>query len=686
MRNNSGSRRYVGFNERYFGRPSKPGNKQDAHGDPPPVSTGPPVPPGLFVNDPDFQLYVGDVREQLQELPDESVHCVVTSPPYWGLRDYGTGAWDGGDPDCDHMAPPTGGPNPERYTTGGGEMFRAANDKPYSGTCGKCGATRVDQQLGLEPTPEQYVANMVDVFREVRRVLRRDGTCWVNLGDSYARAGGWSDNSGLDGLARGESGRAKSNIGNGTSQSLAPGLKEKDLCGIPWRVAFALQQPYYTGRIKSEADRLWLAAMVDTEGCIHIHKRSAGDKSHTHTLVSGEKVDYARKTDTYGVMVSIDNTSKALIDRIAAIVGQGSRYTHEKGVGKSNRKQTLYRITLTGQQSRELLRELYPHLVGKQQEARIAYHAPSSGVGAEEAWQAIKALHNGEPTTVDYQEPPTLFEPGWYLRSDVIWGKPNPMPESVTDRPTKAHEYVFLLTRSPRYFFDQEAVREDALRAGTIPGGDNSRGAGAFGVKPHGPFNGEVPAGRNVRSVWEIATQPYPEAHFATFPEALPERCIKAGTSERGCCPECGAPWVREVERVLVGGHAVPNARPMTDATRVEPGRKHTSGSYDVATLGWRPSCACDKGDTDVANNDSLPVSAKVVSTAQVVDGSDGRRDCFSPAPCVVLDPFMGSGTTALVARRLGRKSIGIELNPSYAELCARRLQQLSLFAGATDG
>ncbi len=138
-----------------------------------------------YVDDTDFTLHVGDVRDVLAGMPDESVHCVVTSPPYWGLRDYGTGSWDGGNADCDHKAPPSGGPNPERYTPGGGEMFRAANDKAFPDECGKCGARRTDKQLGLEPTPDEYVANMVAVFREVRRVLRRDGTCWLNLGSSY---------------------------------------------------------------------------------------------------------------------------------------------------------------------------------------------------------------------------------------------------------------------------------------------------------------------------------------------------------------------------------------------------------------------------------------------------------------------------------------------------------------------
>jgi DNA modification methylase len=200
---------------------------------------------------------------------------------------------------------------------------------------------------------------------------------------------------------------------------------------------------------------------------------------------------------------------------------------------------------------------------------------------------------------------------GWYLRSDIIWSKPNPMPESVTDRPTKAHEYIFLLTKSPRYFFDQEAVRESALweRWGDQTNGKHEgskSAAGWIGSRSkaelrsgrvgryqeramYGEGDGTTPRkvldepqlGRNIRSVWEIATQPYPEAHFATYPEALVERCLKAG------CPEGG----------------------------------------------------------------------------------------------IALDPFGGSGTTALVARKLGRRSVLIELSPQYAALAARRLSQLSLLA-----
>jgi DNA modification methylase len=364
------------------------------------------------VVDADFTLHVGDCMEVLLTLPSESVHCCVTSPPYWGLRDYGTGAWDGCDPDCDHVV--YGGGPPESSTLDGaknrGRSYVTANP------CPKCGARRIDQQLGLEETPELYVARMVAVFREVRRVLRKDGTCWVNLGDSYA-------GSFHDGGAR-----------------LGPGLKPKDLVGIPWRVAFALQQD------------------------------------------------------------------------------------------------------------------------------------------------------------------------GWYLRSDIIWAKPNPMPESVSDRPTKAHEYVFLLAKSPRYFFDQEAVREGFAADPENGGGwsqryrDEQRKATDGGNDFGRTYN---PTGSNVRSVWTFATQPYPDAHFATFPEELPRRCILAGTSE---------------------------------------------------------SCGCGYGD-------EAPALAR------------RRHLPLPPVPATVLDPFLGSGTTAHVARKHGRRSIGIELNPEYARLAAERTQQLSLLA-----
>jgi DNA modification methylase len=257
----------------------------------------------------------GDVLDKLKEIETESIQCVVTSPPYWGLRDYGS-----------------------------------------------------DGQLGLEETPEEYVENMVKVFREVKRVLKHDGTVWLNLGDSYSSgSGGYDDKY----MHNSTSGTPSGGVRKSVSASKPFGLPTKNLVGIPWRVAFALQ-----------AD-------------------------------------------------------------------------------------------------------------------------------------------------------------GWYLRQDIIWHKPNPMPEPVTDRCTKSHEYIFLLTKSAKYFYDNDAVREPVAESSIGRLNQNidqqvgtTRANG--GKKSNGNLKavGDIEKGRNKRSVWTITTKPYKEAHFAVFPPKIPELCIKAGSKE----------------------------------------------------------------------------------------------------------------------------------------------------------
>jgi DNA modification methylase len=441
------------------------------------------------IHDPDLIVYHGDALTILQGLTSESVHCVCTSPPYWGLRDYGTATWVGGDPDCDHRV---GGQVPQ---TRAPDAAIVAGVRPGvdASRCLDCDAIRQDDQLGLERTPEEYVAKLVAVFREVRRVLRRDGTCWLNLGDSYA-----SD------AAKGGSGTFNGRNGRGENYA-RPGLgdlKPKDLVGVPWRVAFALQ-----------AD-------------------------------------------------------------------------------------------------------------------------------------------------------------GWYLRSDVIWAKPNPMPESVRDRPTSAHEHVFLLTRSPRYFYNADAIAEPAqdwTRGGPGTGilttehygADNGGNAGLAALAARYK-NGDAPPTRNARNVWEIDTQPFPGAHYAVMPGKLAARCIAAGTPEGGVCQTCAAPFSRAWEYAHTPRHSGAEKRRETAAQNAQQGITSKEGTRPNGAVGsatpkidhgWQPTCTCEHPADD------LGLAAKAI----------------------VLDPFFGAGTTGLVARRMGRACVGIELSADSVTLASERLNQLSL-------
>jgi hypothetical protein len=245
---------------------------------------------------------------------------------------------------------------------------------------------------------------------------------------------------------------------------------------------------------------------------------------------------------------------------------------------------------------------------------------------------------------------------GWYLRSDIIWAKPNPMPESVTDRPTKAHEYVFLLTKSQRYYYDQEAIKERSV-SDHASGNGYKRSARLSYRDSNGPRGNDnqwqIQATRNRRTVWTIATQPYKGAHFATFPPALVESCIKAGTSERGVCPACGRPWERVVEKT---SHSTPIKERRGRVGHVGTPPQQSGWFWtppDVREAGWRPSCPCPPSD---------------------------------PIPATVLDPFCGSGTTLLVARNLGRDAAGCDLSWPYLYDQARKRLELDRLAAWHNG
>lgn len=393
-----------------------------------------------------WEIRQGRNLELLAEIPDESVQTCISSPPYWGLRDYGE-----------------------------------------------------DEQLGLEPTPEEYVENIVEVFRQVWRVLRDDGTLWLNLGDSYAGSvtGNTGRNDGDDDYCARTGGAKHLRHDYGAERARARvvrnhGLKPKDLVGIPWRVAFALQ-----------AD-------------------------------------------------------------------------------------------------------------------------------------------------------------GWYLRSDIIWHKPNPMPESVTDRPTKAHEYIFLLTKQPRYYYDAEAIREvSTTEAGTAGTWDGNRDFGLpngqtrFG-KPN--LGGSIDGRRNRRSVWTVTTKPFSGAHFAVFPPDLIEPCVVAGSSPIAC-GECAAPYERIVEK----------GEPLIEQQQASGG--DSNGEYHgLATKNFESAGAQDASATKARILAGM-VERKTTGWQPTCNHSDDS------GKSVVLDPFSGSGTTGLVALRHGRSYIGLELNPDYAEMSRNRIR-----------
>jgi DNA modification methylase len=231
---------------------------------------------------------------------------------------------------------------------------------------------------------------------------------------------------------------------------------------------------------------------------------------------------------------------------------------------------------------------------------------------------------------------------GWYLRQDIIWHKPSPMPESVTDRCTKAHEYVFLMAKSQRYYYDAEAISEASVEFERTPHRPRVDPANRKGVSVElmdGVSQCGVSETRNRRSVWTVSTKPCKEAHFAVMPPDLAEVCILAGTSAEGCCAACGAPWERVVERERVatrpGTDTKVTGDSMTDGNR-DPERHVT----DVRTVGWQPTCKCNAAKT----------------------------------PCTVLDPFGGAGTTALVSQLHERDSVICELNEKYAKIAQKRI------------
>ena len=270
-----------------------------------------------------------------------------------------------------------------------------------------------------------------------------------------------------------------------------------------------------------------------------------------------------------------------------------------------------------------------------------------------------------------------LQDDGWYLRQDIIWHKPSPMPESVTDRCTKAHEYIFLVAKSERYYYDAEAIREPfseegmkrqqygyrEMYGGIIEANGHVERRGHDDAKSYVSSDFDVSRGRNKRTVWTIPSQSYTGTHFATFPEKLVEPCILAGTSAKGCCPQCGTGWVRVVDKKRVPTRPGSNSKVTEFRSSPHEGSPYNDhggmicGNRDpqrhctaTKTVSWKPGCKCDAGE---------------------------------PVPCVVLDPFAGTCTAGRVSVNHGRRFVGIELKPDYIALANERVKVTPpLFAG----
>lgn len=345
--------------------------------------------------------------------------------------------------------------------------------------------------------------------------------------------------------------------------------------------------------------------------------------------------------------------------------GQNADGTHNHKAGD---KQHTHKGTTTGGLPR----------TGRPGQGKVA------GRGANRDGTPATDLPGGNLVGIPWRVALALQADGWVLRQDVIWHKPSPMPESVRNRCTKAHEYIFMLTKSQRYYCDMEAIKEKSLQ----PEGEAvTAGTQHKQLELDANQNGTLgtnygPSFRNKRDVWTIASQGYPGAHFATFPPELPRTCILAGTSEHGACADCGAPWRRVTEERALTRERPNDFVKRTGAEGTGNSCANTVAGVEVKTVGWEPTCECH--GKLVKRKAAHEEEAETTVTEYI---SDLPLDQHPVRPCVVMDCFIGAGTSCVVSIELGRWSWGIDLSEKYLlENSIPRVEGVLLSRPATAG
>ena len=595
----------------------------------------------------DFKIIEGNCLETLKTLPDESVQCCITSPPYYGLRDYGTSKWVGGDENCPHYRTSK---QSDKTATGHKAMMEqgeAVGDAIYKTVCPLCGAIRVDEQIGLEETPEEYVNKLVEVFREVKRVLKDDGTLWLNLGDSYAGgAGRWGKENNMSEKESTNKGALLS-----TPKWEHKTIKPKDLIGIPWMVAKALQQPYYTGVVKNITDRVWLAAMMDGEGSFCLSQYNYKGKP---------------KINLY---ISMTNASEKIINKFNELFPQEIKHIYAKsGVV---RKQ-VYRVDIEQLEKKEqFICEIFPHMVEKRKQCIVAYTflqlqkgMPNKKYGytveqSQKRSELVEIMHKlnaGEDVILPNYcvEPHSLYEDGFYLRQDIIWHKPNPMPESVKDRCTKSHEYIFLLSKSPKYYFDYEAIQEEATgydgRKDTL-----LKGSPKYAGQAVVPNTGEQSMAKNGHERWKFKNLAYDGQQPNTMHE------LRANG-------EPDKVYTKTVPtKIAFGGNKY--------------GDNNDSHFQTYSGNNWEQKVVVGEDGVEIPirnKRDVWSVATKPYSGAHFATYPlDLIEPCVLAGSNVgdtILDPFNGSGTTGICALIHGRKYIGLEISQNYCNVARERI------------